>query len=140
MFGTPTDRVTEPGIYSVAIQTNLYLRDGQTKSVVSDPINIAVTDPCPFTRILSRPLPGLAADIGFFDQKNLRNHGWPWADDVDLESGRFGIDKCGLKDYYVTDDFDMPLPFVNFRPDGTLIMEPLDGRDVPGRYTCRLHA
>ena len=67
VFGTPTDRVTEPGIYRVAIQTNLLLGGGETKSVVSDPINIAVTDPCPFTQILSKPLPGLAADIGFFD-------------------------------------------------------------------------
>ena len=140
VFGTPTDRVNEPGVYSVAIATNLHMDDGSVRSAVSDEIRIAVTDPCPFSSILSNPVPNLAADIGGFDQKNLRNYDWPWADHVDLESGRFGTDKCGLKDYYVTDDLDDPVPFVVFRPDGSLVMEPVDGRDVPGRYTCKLHA
>ena len=85
-------------------------------------------------------MPNLSADIGSFAQVNLRNHNWPWADSVDQDSGRFGTDKCGLKDYYILDNFDLPVPFIDFRSDGTVILEPVDGRDVPGRYSCNLHA
>lgn len=68
MFGTPIDRVSEPGMYSFSIQTNFKEeRTGEIKTVISEPIRIAVTDPCPFTNILTNPLPNLKADIGYFD-------------------------------------------------------------------------
>lgn len=57
-----------------------------------------------------------------------------------MESGKYGVDKCGLKEYYVTDQNYMPVDFVTFRADGTLVMEPLDGRDRVGQYICMLNA
>ena len=106
----------------------------------SEPVTIEIVDPCPSTEILTKDVPNLAADIGYFDQRNLRNFEWPWMDSVDLQSGQFGTDKCGLKNYFVTDLFDNPVPFVELRTDGTLIMAPIDGRDVVGGYTCKLNA
>jgi len=50
---------------------------------VSESITIEIIDPCPTTTILSNPVPDMAADIGFFDQKNLFNYNWPWLDLVD---------------------------------------------------------
>ena len=68
VFGTPVDRVTEPGLYSLSIKTDFVVeRTGEVQSVLSDPIRVAVTDPCPFTDILPNPLPNLKADIGYFD-------------------------------------------------------------------------
>ena len=85
-------------------------------------------------------MPNFSADIGYFDQKNMRNYDWPWVDYVDQQSGQFGTDKCGLKIYYVTDFNDNPVPFINLQDDGTLVMAPIDGRDRVGSYTCKLHA
>lgn len=86
------------------------------------------------------PVPNLAADIGKQDWVNLRNHNWPWADSVDSASQTFGTDKCGQKTYWVTDDQLNPVPYVEFRADGTLIMSPVDGRDPVGQHLCILHA
>jgi len=106
----------------------------------TDLITIQILDPCPNTYILSNPVPGFAADIGFFDQKNLFNYNWPWMDFVDQQSGQFGTDKCGLKKYFVTDLLNNPVPFMSLSSDGTLVMAPVDGRDVPGSYTCKLNS
>ena len=95
------------------------------------------------TQIMSSPVPDMTADIGQFDTKNLRNFAWPWADTVDFNSQNYGIDKCGLKDYWVTfaDEFNTPAPFMSFRTsDGNMVMQPIDGRDVVGSYMCRLHS
>jgi len=52
----------------------------------------------------------------------------------------YGTDKCGLKDYFVTDLGGFPVPFVRLDAQGTLIMQPIDGRDSVGTYTCVLNA
>ena len=61
-------------------------------------------------------------------------------DTVDQTSINFGMDKCGLKKYFVTDERGGAVPFVTFNTDGTLKMAPIDGRDKVGSYMCLLNA
>lgn len=139
LSGTPTDRASQPGIYQIGIQSVVDTGDEQF-SFMSEMIEIEIIDPCPYTEIISSPVPDLYSDIGFFAQTNLRNHNWPWLDVVDTASNQFGVDKCGLKKYYITDDQMNEVPYVELRADGTLIMSPIDGRDQVGSKTCLLHA
>ena len=103
-------------------------------------MTLTITDPCLTTTILSRPVPNIAADIDKEFSLNMKNFEWPWKDAVDESSALWGSDKCGVKNYFVTDNAGQPVPFVELKPDGTLSIKPIDTRDTPGEYSCVLHA